>query len=203
MTIPSSAVQWILDSPQQMTIYRPRDYSSLFLWFGMAAAVVIAFALLALLVRGARGAVWIAPVVLLFGLFFGYLTYSDAATAVASKTDGTLRITNERGVTDTYPLQSVQKAVVETQDGNSRRMVFVLSTGEDVPLGMWAPRDGLNQAADAFNRFLTGPSDASGQPASTSPQSEEPDWLKTMKQKEEEQKADYERRKRTQPTTTK
>jgi len=152
MAIPSSAVRWVLDSPQQMTIYRPRDYSDLLFWIGMIAAVVIVFALLAIFVK--RGAFWIIPFVLLIGFFVVHLGYSDTATAVASKREGTLRITDYRGVTNTYPLQSVQKIAVETQDGDSRRMVFVLSTGEDVPLGMWAPRKGLYQAADAFNSFL-------------------------------------------------
>jgi hypothetical protein len=154
MAIPSSAVQWILDSPQQMTIYRPRDYGSLYLWIGMAAFIAIGITLFGLFVKGARGALWSVPIVALIGFFLVHRTYIDTATAIASKGGGTLSITNGSGVTDTYPLASVQKAVVETQEGNSRRMTFVLSTGEDVHLGEWAPRDGLSQAADAFNQFL-------------------------------------------------
>lgn len=195
MAIPASAVQWILDSPQQMTILRPRDYGSFLFWVGITVALAVAFALLALFVKGGRGPLWIVPFILLVGFFCAYLSFSDTATAVASKTQGTLQITNNRGITDSYPLQSVQKLVVETQDGNSRRMVFVLSTGVDVPLGRWATREGLYQAADAFNRFLSDSSNTSAQPVSSSPQLQKPDWAKSMQQKEEQQKADYERRK--------
>lgn len=169
MANPSSAAQWILDSPQQITIYLPRDYSSIFSLIGLFAAAMLAIVLVALLIKGARNLLWMVPIVLLFGFFVTYLRRSDTGTAVASKADGTLRITNNRGVTDTYPLQSVQKMVVETQDGNSRRMIFVLSTGQNVPLGMWATRDGMYQAAEAFNRFLTDNSSTVVQPASTNP----------------------------------
>jgi hypothetical protein len=170
MANPSSAAQWILDSPQQMTIYLPRDHSSVMSMVGIFGTVAIVIVLFALLVKGARGLLWMVPIVLLVGFFVVHLRNSDTGTAIASKTNGTLQITNSRGVTDTYPLQSVQKAVVETQSGNSKRIVFILSTGEDVPLGMWATRDGLYQATDAFNRFLSNSSNATAQPASTSPQ---------------------------------
>lgn len=167
MANPSTAAQWILDSPQQMTIYLPRDHSSMMSMIGIFSVVAIAIVLFALLVKGSRGLLWMVPVVLLIGFFVVHLRGSDTGTAVASKANGTLQITTASGDTNTYPLQSVQKAVVETQSGNSRRMVFVLSTGEDVPLGMWATREGLYQAADAFNHFLSDSSNHLTQPTPT------------------------------------
>jgi hypothetical protein len=137
---------------------------------GIFGAAVIVIVLFALFVKGSRGLLWMVPIVLLIGFFVVHLRNADTGTAVASKANGTLQITNSRGITDTYPLQSVEKATVETQSGDSKRIVFVLNTGRDVPLGMWATRDGLYQAVDAFNRFLSDASNTSAKPASISPQ---------------------------------
>ena len=202
MILSSSAVQWVLNSPNQLTIIRPRNMG---LVIGMVAfwcGISILALSLSCFVKSNRFVTAVSAhgfeksflAILFFcvGIFIGYWAYTDTATAVLSKTEGTLSITHD-GVMDTYPLQSVQQAQIQTQDGGALRMIFVLSYGPIVPMGRWAEREGMYQAVNAINSFLSGTMGSTPTTPSTS-ERQIPDWEKEMQRNSDLQEKDYQER---------
>jgi hypothetical protein len=202
MIVSSSAVQLVLDSPNQLTIIRPINMG-LVIGASMSGVggslfllIIASFMKSNRFITITEGASFTKYILVVFfalcGVFVGYWAYTDAATAVLSKTQGTLSITHD-GVTDTYPLQSVQQAQIQSADGGTLRMIFVLSDGQIVPMGRWAEREGMYQAANAVNSFLSGTMGSTSTTPSTSvPQV--PDWEKEMQRKYDLQVKEYQER---------
>lgn len=168
----TAAVQWSVDSTDQMTVRLPIDYRQIIAMAVVFALIyVVIFLLLVAVKRASLRSMVSLPVLLpIAGCgFMVYLLSTDTATAVLSRSKGTLTITQGNRKSDAYPLQSVQRVQVETSDANSRRMVFLLTSGEEVPFGRWHPREGMYQAAQAINNFLNNVSVSDADPLKDMP----------------------------------
>lgn len=153
----SAAVQWSTNSGDQMTVRMPVDYPPVIVTvIGFAVIILILLGLSFATRRPIMRTLFSLPVILLIlgCAFMVYLHLSDTATAVLSRSKGTLTITEWKHRPNVYPLQGIQRVQVETSDGNSRRMVFLMANGQEVSFGRWHPREGMYQAADAINNFL-------------------------------------------------
>ncbi|MGD0832414.1 MAG: hypothetical protein ABR907_15880 [Terracidiphilus sp.] len=198
MILLSTAMQWKLDSPTQLTVLQPCNLYVAIPMLVIAALGTLFLAFLAFAMKNSKPSfaliIFLMPFIAFF-YFDAYSTYTENGAAVLSETRNTLTM-KHKGKTDTYPLQSVQQAVVQTGDGGSLRMVFVMNDGQVVPMGdgSWSPRGGAYAAANAVNSFLLSGSMESTPTTPSASAPEDPDWQKEMKKKSDLQEKDYQER---------
>jgi hypothetical protein len=107
-------------------------------------------------------------------VWMGVIDWSSGCRAILSAVDQTLTVreTSLFGTdTDSYPLNSVSQAVVESQRGN-HRLFFAMNDGKEVFMSGFTMQNGYYQAQQAINSFLThhiSASQATPAPASNTP----------------------------------
>jgi hypothetical protein len=193
MLLPSSAVQVIQDSSDQLRVIFPPNWA-LSRWWILFAIVWLVMAQIfsswsvrfKLLIPG----LCLIPVLIL-------LTSKQIDTF--SREKGTLTMEQHLAFYHTqevFSLKSVQQAVVATDENNGHLMSYVMGSGQEFHSDIgWMKRDGYYTAATAVNNFLAeGAIRKTAEPEAASPSMGDPDWVKQMDAKVAEQKRVYEER---------
>jgi hypothetical protein len=191
-------MQCVHDSTTKLTVIQPGNVNFGISFLVVALLSTIIWVLVALFVNIEKGKISLLLFMMLFIATFYFITYecfTSGGTAVLLKDQNTLTM-QQSGKTETYPLRSVQQAIVQTADGGSLRMVFVMNDGQVVLMGdgSWAPRGGAYAAADAVNSFLHSGSIESTPTTPSASAPEDLDWQKEMKKKSDLQEKDYQER---------
>ncbi|MGH9398263.1 MAG: hypothetical protein ACRD18_15600, partial [Terriglobia bacterium] len=102
---------------------------------------------------------------ILVGLFFcttrNRMDFSRASNRITVQNQYFAGMISSRQV---FPLDSIQRAVIETARAGTHRLVLVTHSGEAIPLTQFTGQGGYYRAIDAINRFL-GAATPPGQPA--------------------------------------
>lgn len=147
-----SAIRIATTGNGALTVYFPPIY-----WSAIFALFVTACTLFAAFWNFKLKKLPLVLLGLIFGATAGYLlTVSSKATL--SKTENTLAIEDHLfwfSNNATYPLSSIRRAIVNTDEGNSHLMSFILNSGQDISIGGgWMPRGGYYAAENAINDYL-------------------------------------------------
>jgi hypothetical protein len=156
---PFSPVQVVEQTPSRLVVVDPPYYLA---GICLTAASLLLAAFLWMQVDDAdpQGRIgWPALVMAAPFLLIGLLLLTNVTTATLSRASNTLRIDRSYlGMVlrrREFPLSEVRCASVGT-DQQTRRLAFVLVSGEEVWLGSFTDRKGYYAAADAINAFLGG-----------------------------------------------
>lgn len=149
----SSAVQVIRNAESEMSVIIPASHLE-----SIIVLLVSIVALLLVLCRdGSRKwtVLWVAIVLLFIGQTLR--TWNSSTTMTLSRTENTLIITWPgyfHATTRQYSLDSVRSAVVDVGADASKRIDFVLTSGETIYVGNYQQREGFEAAVIAINDLL-------------------------------------------------
>lgn len=190
---PSSAIHVVQESADRIRVVCPPNYWLATIW------VVTSVVMLGL-GKAMAPREWKVPLIVAgLCLLPAVVLLSSWEVAVLSRADGTLRM-DQRFVffhtRQTLPLNSIQQAVVGTNEGNTHMLFFVTTSGEDVSMDIgYMPRQGYYSSALAINNFLAGGSAAAGpRPGAVPTPPELPDWARESDAKAAEQARQYKER---------
>jgi uncharacterized protein (UPF0333 family) len=101
---------------------------------------------------------WVCVLLSLSVLLFALNTFAYRGTITLSSASQTFTL-DERSFyyrhTHTYPLNSLEEAVVKAGRNQNKELTLLLSSGEEVSVGNgYSGREGMFQAAHAINAFL-------------------------------------------------
>jgi hypothetical protein len=152
---PSSAVQAVQDSADQLRIIFPQNWALARWWISFA---VLWFVLEQIWwgSRSLRTRLIVPGLCLLLALALA----TSRETDVLSRTDGTLQMDTRficYHIRKTLPLRSVHSSVVDINWVGGRVLAYVMESGPAIDTGIgWLPRDGYYMAVRAINNFLAG-----------------------------------------------
>lgn len=149
------AVQVLQNSPGNLQVHFPLDYiGAAFLSVGTL------FVIFMTVVSYSRKAhfFWIGILLSLVGLFFALDACTYRGTITLSSASQTFTLQEHsfyyRRV-HSYPLSSIEQAVVKAGRSQNKEMVLLTSSGQEISVGNgYSARDGMFQAANAINAFL-------------------------------------------------
>jgi hypothetical protein len=148
-------VRVVQNSPGSLQVHFPLDYLGATL-LSLGTLFVIFMTVVSYNRKGKFS--WICILLSLIGLFFTLDTFAYRGTITLSSASQTFTL-EERSFyykrTHSYPLSSLEQAVVKAGRDQNKEMALLTSSGLEISVGNgYSARDGMFQAANAINAFL-------------------------------------------------
>lgn len=148
----SAAVQIVQNTSDSLEIYFPPNY------LGALWLCILTFFMLLLTFKTPGRLRYLFAAASLVCVFFALDFSAYHGRIVLSRPAQTLTL-EERSFyyrhTNSYPLNSVEQAIVKAGRYQNREMALLLSSGQEIPVGNgYSSRGGEYQAANAINSFL-------------------------------------------------
>lgn len=149
-----SAVQIVQNTSDNLMVYFPPNY------FGGIGLLLIALICVVITVKSYDLTKYLFATLSPIMVFLALDLFAYHGTIILSRPTQTFTL-EERSIyykhTYSYPLGSLEQAIVKAGRDHNREMALLMSSGQEIALGGWdaySSRRGMFQAAHAINAFL-------------------------------------------------